>query len=66
MGEVNNDFTLSNVSNANFTITTSSTTAIFYVDGNTGLKCADPIETMKAKFAVLSDKFLEKYRNESI
>lgn len=50
-----------------FTITTSSSTSgMFYVNADTGFECADPIETMKSEFAILADKFLEKYRDEII
>ena len=53
--------------NGTFTITTSSsTTAKFWIYADTGTSFEDPIETMKREFAILADKFLEKYRDEIV
>ena len=66
MGEVNNDFTIDNDCTT-FTVTTSaSTTGTFWINADTGLSFEDPIETMKREFAILADKFLEKYRDEIV
>lgn len=53
--------------NGTFTITTSSsTTANFWINADTGMLVEDPIKTMKREFAILADKFLEKYRDEIV
>jgi len=49
---------MNNGNSTTFIITANSTTSgVFYVNAE------DSIETMKSKFAILADKFLEKYRN---
>ncbi len=71
MGEANNElFTLNTDSisacnNTTFTITTSASTTL-WINADTGLSFEDPIETMKNQFAILADKFLEKYRDEIV
>ncbi len=67
MGETSNDFTVSNANSTTFTITTSAASGTtLWIDADTGLSFEDPIETMKREFAVLADKFLEKYCDEIV
>jgi len=65
MEDTSNDFTISNASNTTFTVTTGSSTNL-WIDADTGLSFLDPVETMKSQFAILADKFLEKYRDEIV
>ena len=56
------------MNDTNFTITATSTTSgTFYVNNyDTSYYIKNSIETMKSKFAILADKFLEKYRDEIV